>query len=105
MMEPVREAFTTSSSPARSAARARMSSAAFPRAAERKPPSAVPTCAESASVARPMRPASGTTARHAAAKTRAGRPGAARRSTTAAGRKTRRASRGESRFRKLTARA
>ncbi len=94
MIDPVSEAFTTSSSPARRAAKARISSAAFPSPAERIPPSPVPTRAARDSVARPMSPASGTTARQESTKAAVDRSGQARWTAMAAGTKMRSVSRG-----------
>ena len=75
MIEPVIEALTTSSMPARSATRAMISSAALPSVALRKPPIASPTRAASFSVARPSRPASGTMAMQATTKPSSGASG------------------------------
>ena len=77
MIEPVSEALTTSSMPARSATRAMISSAALPSVALRKPPIPSPTRAASFSVARPSRPASGMMATQASTNTSSGLSGRA----------------------------
>ena len=59
MIDPVREAFTTLVRPLESAMPAMMSSAAFPKVALSNPPRPSPTRAASASVARPIQPATG----------------------------------------------
>ena len=77
MIEPVSEALTTSSMPARSATSAMISSAALPSVALRKPPMPSPRRAASFSVARPRSPASGTIAMQASRNTRSGKSGRA----------------------------
>jgi hypothetical protein len=72
MMEPVIDAFTRSKYPARSAMMAMMSSAALPKVAFSRPPSPAPICSARASVAWPIIPASGITARHERTKIRTG---------------------------------
>src|SRR5215467_7089873 len=59
MMDPVMEAFTTLVSPLERATPAMISSAAFPNVALSNPPRPSPTRAASASVARPIQPATG----------------------------------------------
>ena len=66
MMLPVSEALTTSSSPRRSASKARINSAAFPNVAFRSPPIPGPSRSDNSSVDRPINPASGTMAKPAA---------------------------------------
>ena len=75
MIEPVSDAFTMSSMPARSATRAMMSSAAFPSVALRRPPMPSPTRVASFSVASPSSPASGMMATQARTKTSKGLSG------------------------------
>ena len=75
MIEPISEAFTTSSMPARRATRAMISSAALPSVALRKPPMPSPTRAASFSVETPSRPASGMIATQASPKTSSGESG------------------------------
>ncbi len=60
MIEPVSDAWTISVLPFLSATKARISSAALPNVAFRRPPMLGPAFSESCSVARPMIPASGT---------------------------------------------
>ena len=67
MMEPASDAFTTSWSPARRAARLMISSAALPKVAFKRPPTPSPRREASCSVARPIQPARGRIARPAAA--------------------------------------
>ena len=69
MIEPVSDAFTTSMWPSRSAMNARINSAAFPNELLMRPPRPGPTCRVRCSVPRPIRPASGMTARHETRKT------------------------------------
>src|SRR6476659_9282221 len=59
MIDPVREAFTTLVRPLERAMPAMISSAAFPKVALSNPPRPSPTRAASASVARPIQPATG----------------------------------------------
>src|SRR5205823_11383211 len=59
MIDPVREAFTTLVRPLERAMPAMISSAAFPKVALSNPPTPSPTRAASASVARPIQPATG----------------------------------------------
>ena len=59
MIDPVMEAFTTLVRPLDSAMPAMISSAALPKVALSNPPRPVPTRAASASVARPIQPATG----------------------------------------------
>ena len=59
IIDPVREAFTTLVRPLESAMPAMISSAAFPKVALSNPPKPSPTRAASASVARPIQPATG----------------------------------------------
>jgi integrase len=75
-MEPAIDAFTTSSSPARNAASAIMSSAALPKVALSSPPTPSPKRSASCSVARPIHPARGRMAREQVMKTRRCRSGA-----------------------------
>src|SRR5947208_3001069 len=60
MIDPVREAFTTFVKPLERAMPAMISSAALPKVALSNPPSPSPTRTASASVARPIQPATGT---------------------------------------------
>src|SRR5438034_1183415 len=69
MIEPVREALTTSVRPLDRAKIAMISSVALPKVALRRPPTPGPACLPSSSVARPRNQASGTIARPATAKT------------------------------------
>ena len=85
MMEPASEAFTTSCSPARSAARAMISSAALPKVAFRSPPMPSPMRAASCSVACPIQPARGRIASPEATKIHSGRSGTACLSAIATG--------------------
>ena len=62
MIEPVMDAFTRSSSPARIAKSVMISSAALPSVAFSRPPSRGPVCAANSSVERPIKPAAGMTA-------------------------------------------
>ena len=68
-MLPVIDAFTRSTSPARSATIAMMSSAALPKVALSRPPMVGPVRCARCSVASPMKPASGSTPRQAVKKT------------------------------------
>src|SRR5215831_12144041 len=63
MIEPVIDAFTTPVSPFESAISAIINSAALPNVAFNNPPTPWPRCSASSSVARPIQPARGTTAR------------------------------------------
>src|SRR5215471_18464288 len=63
MIEPVIDAFTTPVNPFESAISAIISSAALPKVAFNNPPTPWPKCFASSSVARPIQPARGTTAR------------------------------------------
>src|SRR5215470_15577346 len=63
MIEPVIDAFTTPISPFESAISAMINSAALPKVAFNNPPTPWPRCSASSSVARPIQPARGTTAR------------------------------------------
>src|SRR5262249_2122642 len=84
-MEPAIDAFTTSCSPARSAASAMISSAALPKVALRSPPTPSPMRSASCSVAWPIHPARGRMARQEVAKTRRCRSGARYARPTASG--------------------
>src|SRR5439155_1680753 len=76
MIEPVREALTTSARPLDRAKIAMISSVALPKVALRRPPTPGPACLPSSSVASPRNQASGTIAIPAAANTiAAGRTG------------------------------
>ena len=72
LLAPDVDAFTRSTRPAWSATIAMMSSAALPNVALRSPPSVGPERAAICSVASPMKPARGSTPRHAATNTRMG---------------------------------
>src|SRR5271165_7277094 len=63
MIEPVIDAFTTPASPFESAIMAMINSAALPKVAFNNPPTPWPRCSASSSVARPIQPAKGITAR------------------------------------------
>src|SRR6516165_8418279 len=63
MIEPVIDAFTTPVSPFESAISAMINSAALPKVAFNNPPTPWPRCSASSSVARPIQPARGTTAK------------------------------------------
>ncbi len=71
-MLPVIDALTSSTIPARSATSAMISSAALPNVALSRPPTVGPVRAERCSVASPMKPASGSTARQASVNTSTG---------------------------------
>ena len=88
MMEPVSDAFTMSSSPLRIAMQAMISSAALPKVAFSRPPIPSPVRSARCSVALPIQPASGITARQAATKVHVSRPAPPRSRMTAAGTKT-----------------
>src|SRR5262245_20527416 len=89
IMEPAIDAFTTSCNPARSAARAMISSAALPKVALRSPPTPSPMRSASCSVAWPIHPARGRMARQEVAKMRRCRSGARYSRPTATGTKSR----------------
>ena len=72
MMEPVSDAFTISVSPARSAMKAMISSAALPKEALSKPPTPGPVWWVRCSVASPMSPARGKMARQEKANVQTG---------------------------------
>jgi hypothetical protein len=72
MIEPAMEARTTSVRPAASAVKPMMISAALPKVALSSPPTLGPTRSVSASVAAPIRPASGTSPSAASRKTVSG---------------------------------
>src|SRR5438876_5834741 len=74
MIEPVREALTTSVRPLDRAKIAMISSVALPKVALRRPPTPGPACLPSSSVASPRNQASGTIAIPAAANTIAAGP-------------------------------
>src|SRR6516225_8227377 len=89
MIEPVIDAFTTPVSPLESAIRAIINSAAFPKVAFNNPPIPWPRCSASSSVARPIQPARGTTAKQEQMNKAVSFPNCGQiRSTTAAGTKT-----------------
>ena len=98
MMLPEIDAFTSSTCPCPSATTAMISSAALPKVAFRKPPSAGPERSASSSVPRPMTPASGISDTAVARKTH-GDVGATAASTHETGAKT------MSRFSRLAASA
>ena len=74
MIEPISEALTISNSPAETSSTARISSVKLPKVALRRPPTRGPEWMASESVARPIRPASGTIARQEVAKMTNGWP-------------------------------
>src|SRR5215471_7353754 len=89
MIEPVIDAFTTSVSPFESATSAIINSAALPKVAFNNPPTPWPRCSASSSVARPIQPARGTTARQEQMNKAVSFPNCGQiRSTTATGTKT-----------------
>src|SRR5215211_148417 len=94
MIDPVREAFTTLVRPLDRAIPAMISSAAFPKVALSNPPRPSPTRAASASVARPIQPATGMIPRAEQTKSAVGlMPPGQKRRTIASGTKTRSQSR------------
>src|SRR5215469_1696406 len=89
MIEPVIDAFTTPISPFESAISAMINSAALPKVAFNNPPTPWPRCSASSSVARPIQPARGTTARQEQMNKAVSFPNCGQiRSTTATGTKT-----------------
>ena len=94
MIDPVREAFTTLVRPLERAMPAMISSAAFPKVALSNPPKPSPTRAASASVARPIQPATGMIPRAEQTKSAVGlMPPGQKRRRTASGTKIRSQSR------------
>src|SRR5438093_11550112 len=94
MIDPVREAFTTLVRPLERATPAMISSAAFPKVALSNPPKPPPTRAASASVARPIQPATGMMPRAEQTKSAVGlMPPGQKRRRTASGTKLRSQSR------------
>ena len=89
MIEPVIDAFTTPVKPFESANSAMINSAALPKVAFNNPPTPWPRCSASSSVARPIQPAKGTTARQEKMNRAVSFPNCGQiRSTTAIGTKT-----------------
>src|SRR5258708_30362809 len=89
MIEPVIDAFTTPVSPFESAISAMINSAALPKVAFNNPPIPWPKCSASSSVARPIQPARGTTAKQEQMNKAVSFPNCGQiRSTTATGTKT-----------------
>src|SRR6266404_105582 len=89
MIEPVIDAFTTPVSPFESAISAMINSAALPKVAFNNPPIPWPRCSASSSVARPIQPARGTTAKQEQMNKAVSFPNCGQiRSTTATGTKT-----------------
>ena len=101
MIDPVIEAFTTLVRPLDSAMPAMISSAAFPKVALSNPPSPSPTRAASASVARPIQPATGTMPRAEQTKSAVGLLPGQKRSRMASGTKIRSQSKDGLSFRSL----
>jgi hypothetical protein len=89
MIEPAMEAFTTPVRPLERAINAMINSAALPKVAFNNPPTPWPSRSASSSVARPIQPASGTTARQEQTNNTVSFPKRGQiRSTTATGTKT-----------------
>ena len=89
MIEPVIDAFTTAVSPLERAISAMINSAALPKVAFNNPPTPWPRCSASSSVARPIQPARGITAKQEQMNKAVSFPNCGQiRSTTATGTKT-----------------
>ena len=102
MIDPVMEAFTTLVRPLESAMPAMISSAAFPKVALSNPPKPSPTRKASASVARPIQPATGMMPRAEETKSAVGlMPPGQKRSRIASGTKIRSQSRDGLNFKSL----